>query len=179
MTPRPPTHYDVLGVAPTATAAEVRQAYLRLARRHHPDAHAGTSAELRRRHASRMQAVTAAWAVLGDSARRRAYDARLASTAPPTPDPPPAQHLDDGDMGADERWRADLDEAFRRGPRPSRVLVLAPAVVFVLAVLMAVAGFLFTSRGLLAAGVIAGAVSGALFLLAPLAVMTRARDDGS
>lgn len=62
------THYDVLGVAPDSTASEVRAAYRRLARLHHPDA---------RGSAERMAEVNEAWRVLGDPARRREYD-RLA-----------------------------------------------------------------------------------------------------
>ncbi len=56
------THYEVLGVGRTASAAEVRRAYVALARRHHPDAPGGDE--------RRMQEVTAAWAVLGDARRR-------------------------------------------------------------------------------------------------------------
>src|SRR3954451_13759441 len=47
--------YDVLGVPPGASPAEIRRAYLRLARRHHPDA-GGNAAEMRR--------LNEAWAAL-------------------------------------------------------------------------------------------------------------------
>ena len=47
--------YEVLGVPPTATPAEIRHAYLTLARRHHPDA--GGDAE-------QMRRLNEAWAAL-------------------------------------------------------------------------------------------------------------------
>jgi molecular chaperone DnaJ len=90
------THYDTLGVAPAASAGEIRDAYRRLARRHHPD-----SAE--QRDATAMARINDAYRVLGDPGRRAAYDAQLRSgrpavtvtrAAPPaeptvSPSPPP------------------------------------------------------------------------------------------
>ena len=66
------SHYEVLGVAVTATAEEVRAAYRRAARDHHPDAGGDPR---------RMRDVNAAWHVLRDPGRRAAYDRQL--TAPP------------------------------------------------------------------------------------------------
>ena len=39
------TYYDVLGVPPTASAKEIRDAYRRLARQYHPDKNPDTTAE--------------------------------------------------------------------------------------------------------------------------------------
>lgn len=75
------TLYDVLGVAPSADAAEVRAAYRRAARRHHPD---------RRGDADAMARVNEAWQVLGNPERRRQYDLSLASPAPPSAAAPPS-----------------------------------------------------------------------------------------
>lgn len=61
--------YDTLGVSPTASAAEVRKAWLELARQLHPDMNPGNAAV-----AGRFRAVRAAWDVLGDPARRALYD---------------------------------------------------------------------------------------------------------
>ena len=47
------THYEVLGVAPTAPIAEVRHAYVALARQHHPD-RAGGDADADARHQRRV-----------------------------------------------------------------------------------------------------------------------------
>jgi hypothetical protein len=64
--------YELLGLTRTATDDEVRSAYRRLARRVHPDA-GGSDREFQRVHA--------AYRVLGDPGRRRAYDLRLARSA--------------------------------------------------------------------------------------------------
>lgn len=76
--------YEVLQVHRRAEPDVIRAAYRVLARRHHPDF--GGDPE-------RMVAINEAWAVLGDPARRAAYDAEPQATpqpvatqaAPPTP----------------------------------------------------------------------------------------------
>lgn len=70
------TLYDVLGVSPGATAAEVRAAYREAARRHHPD---------RRGDADAMARVNEAWQVLGHPERRRQYDLTLSAPVAATP----------------------------------------------------------------------------------------------
>jgi len=67
-------HYAVLGVPPTSTRAEIRHAYVVLARRHHPDHAAADDAAVRDRAVQRMRDLNEAWRVLGDQDRRRAYD---------------------------------------------------------------------------------------------------------
>lgn len=62
------SHYRVLGVDPGAEEVVIRGAYLALIRRYHPDT-GGPEAD-----AERAQAITAAWEVLRDPARRAAYD---------------------------------------------------------------------------------------------------------
>lgn len=64
-------YYDVLGVARTADAEEVKRAYRRLAMKHHPDRAADADkhdAEQRFREAAE------AYEVLGDPAKRQRYD---------------------------------------------------------------------------------------------------------
>jgi molecular chaperone DnaJ len=68
----PADHYAVLGVAPEADAAEIRAAYVRLMRLHHPDHRLGDAAA--EEYARRLNA---AYEVLGDPARRAAHDRRL------------------------------------------------------------------------------------------------------
>lgn len=61
--------YDVLGVASTAPDAEIKKAYRRLARKHHPDVNPGDpEAE------DRFKQISAAWDVLGDPGKRKLYD---------------------------------------------------------------------------------------------------------
>lgn len=69
-----PNHYETLGVSPTAGTAEIREAYRRLARQHHPDRAASSSADSTVRS---MPAINEAYRVLSDPARRAVYDAGL------------------------------------------------------------------------------------------------------
>jgi molecular chaperone DnaJ len=62
--------YEVLGVSKTATDAEIKKAYRRLARKHHPDVNPGdTSAQ------KKFQEIAAAYEVLKEPERRRRFDA--------------------------------------------------------------------------------------------------------
>jgi len=62
-------YYDVLGVRRKATAKEIRQAYRKLARKHHPDLNPGDkSAE------EKFKRVQEAYDVLSDSKKRATYD---------------------------------------------------------------------------------------------------------
>ncbi|MFN5356966.1 MAG: DnaJ domain-containing protein [Bacteroidota bacterium] len=63
-------HYVVLGLGPSATAAEIRKAYHRLALRHHPDTNPGDASA-----AERFRRLAEAYRVLSDPELRAAYDA--------------------------------------------------------------------------------------------------------
>jgi len=61
--------YQTLGVAKTASADEIRKAYRKLARKYHPDVNPGdASAE------AAFKKIAAAYDVLSDEAKRKAYD---------------------------------------------------------------------------------------------------------
>lgn len=73
-----PDYYAELGLTPEADEAAIRQAYRQLARRYHPDV-AGPLG------LPRMRALNAAYAVLGEPARRREYDQRQGFAVAPAP----------------------------------------------------------------------------------------------
>ncbi len=70
-------HYEVLGVGRDATPTQIRSAFRRLARAHHPDTSASGSA-------TALAPINDAWRVLGDPALRRAYDRSLDAGDPPS-----------------------------------------------------------------------------------------------
>jgi curved DNA-binding protein CbpA len=81
MTPSPTrTAYEVLGVAPTASGAQIRAAYLELIARYHPDRHAGHP--LAGLAADRAAELNEAYRILSDPGRRAVHDEdiRLAAT---------------------------------------------------------------------------------------------------
>jgi curved DNA-binding protein CbpA len=175
-----PTHYEVLGVTVRAGADEVRAAYRRAARDHHPDA--GGSAR-------RMSEVNAAWYVLGHAGRRAAYDRQLARrpAAAPGAGPPPAPPGPFGPGGTGDGWAVDAD-AYRSAEewadladgtpvREGRSLdgwwaILPPATLLASIGLLA-AAFVFTAPALLAVAGGMFVLAAGLFVLAPLRAMSR------
>ena len=73
-------HYRVLGVAEDASAHEIRRAYRRLARQHHPDRNPRPDGP------QRFRTLAEAYAVLNDPARRARYDS---TSRPPARRVPP------------------------------------------------------------------------------------------
>lgn len=69
-------YYALLHLQPGCSAAEIRSAYRRLARRYHPDLNPSPDA------ARRMAALNEAYAVLGNPMRRRAYDLARGHASP-------------------------------------------------------------------------------------------------
>jgi tetratricopeptide (TPR) repeat protein len=92
-------HFEVLGVAPGCSDAEVKRAYAALAKRYHPDAHRDPHlADLHDVLEAIFIRVGEAWEVLGDARSRASYEARsgvISRTqdgvpAPAAPAAPPA-----------------------------------------------------------------------------------------
>ncbi|HET8844701.1 MAG TPA: DnaJ domain-containing protein [Ktedonobacteraceae bacterium] len=62
-----PNYYAQLGVEPDASSAQIKTAYRHLARQHHPDLNGRSEDE-------QIKALNEAYAVLGDTKKRAAYD---------------------------------------------------------------------------------------------------------
>ncbi|WP_296612040.1 DnaJ domain-containing protein [Sphingomonas sp.] len=111
-----PDYYAMLGVAPDADEAVIRAAWKALLRKYHPD-----TAQDVPDAAERTRAFNAAWAVLGNSNRRIAYD--LERAAPPDDETRPG-------------WASPYPMPPRRGAGTTLVLILAfvglPAVAITL-----------------------------------------------
>lgn len=63
-------YYAVLEVSPKASATEIKRAYHRLARLYHPDVNSQAQDE-------KIKRLNEAYAVLGDTKKRAAYDAQI------------------------------------------------------------------------------------------------------
>lgn len=82
---QPPDHYATLGIDPSASAAQVKQAYRLRSREVHPDHNPSPAAN------RQMAELNSAYAVLNDPIARRRYDAerpRLQRPAPRAPEAP-------------------------------------------------------------------------------------------
>ena len=84
--------YDMLGVAPTASADEIKRAFRREIARYHPDKVQHLGQEFQAIAVAKSADLTAAHRTLKDESRRAEYDAKLsaASVAPSTAAPSPA-----------------------------------------------------------------------------------------
>jgi len=93
-------HYKVLGVGNTAKPVEIREAYLKLVKDHHPDRRTGDT--------GKFQEVNTAYKVLSNKEQRKVYDEELkrrrvrAVVEMPNPE------------SSDEEIRRDLDEVVRK-----------------------------------------------------------------
>ena len=64
-----PNYYDVLGVSRKASEKEIRQAYRKLTRQHHPDVNKGDKGA-----EAKFKQINEAYTVLSDSKKRSKYD---------------------------------------------------------------------------------------------------------
>ena len=116
--------YEVLGVSPAATSAELRRAYRRLALQHHPD-RAGPAS------APRFAEIAEAYRMLSDPTARTAYDAHRFERAGFAPTAHPGDLRDDGrgwNVGRNNwsaSWRRAIVDILSRVSGPLDALVAA------------------------------------------------------
>jgi curved DNA-binding protein len=127
-------YYKALGVEPTASEAEIKTAYRRLARKYHPDVSKEAGAE------ERFKAVNEAYEVLKDKDKRTKYDQLKASGYRPGEEfrPPPGFggggfQFDFNEMGGNAGFSDFFESLFggtrRAQPQPppgSRVRLAIP-----------------------------------------------------
>lgn len=180
----PHDHYRTLGVAADATVADLRAAYLKLARANHPDTFDGARTDSAE---ATMQAINEAWNVLGTPQRRTEYDRgrsggqrfgdRRAGSATSSPFRGHARFrpFDDEPL---RRVDVDLDETPIPGSRPIPqwaslmpfLFVAAGIVSFGLGVMVNAAAVVAFAAAIFVLGV-------AGFLVLPLWAMSRAERD--
>jgi hypothetical protein len=85
------THYELLGLEPSADADAIKKAFRREIARYHPDKVIHLGAEFQEMAATRAAELTIAYKTLTDSALREEYNASIAEGLPPPhqPQPPP------------------------------------------------------------------------------------------
>ncbi len=106
-------HYATLGVTPRSEVVVIRAAYLALMRLYHPDKSSSSESS------ERAQAITAAYAVLGDVDKRLKYDwdRRRAAEELALPSPPRLTKVHYGFMAASVLALAVVPLAFRQAPQ--------------------------------------------------------------
>ena len=182
-------HYNTLGVVPSATAADLRTAYLKLARATHPDRFDGNE---RDRAQVRMQQINEAWNVLGVAHKRREYDAKqpgprarsgsASGSSSASKDPGHQRrghaHFMPLDEGPTDWPDIDLDATPIAGSRNSpRWVTFLPVVLFIFGILTLGFGTMVDAPAVFALGLMSLALGGVCFLMLPLVVMSRAERD--
>ena len=118
--------YGVLGVARTASPAQISRAYRTLLHTHHPDTrnhntrNSDADVDAGRNHDLALRQVLAAYAILHDPQRRADYDRRRRSAAPAQPGHPAAATPPIVILG---------DVTRSRGPRPIWIAPVNPPPV--------------------------------------------------
>jgi curved DNA-binding protein CbpA len=129
-------HYEVLGVAPGASAGEVRQAYRRLVAQEHADRHGGDP-----RAVERTRRLNLARDVLVDPARRAGFDRERDLRLVPPRDP------------LFDTLARTFGATPPPGPAPAKAPPVTPAPTWLKAVLLGVVG----AAGLVTIGAAAAA----------------------
>lgn len=86
-------YYKTLGVSKTADEAEIKKAYRKLAKEHHPDRNKGKTAS-----ETKFKEINEAYEVLSDPEKRQVYD-QYGSSGGKMPQPPPGGWNTGGNVG--------------------------------------------------------------------------------
>ena len=157
-------------MAPDAPVEDIRRAYVRLARQHHPDYFVDASPAAKAEAEWRMRVLNEAWAVLGDDAQRRSLDAaRPRGFQPLSPDD---EDEEDPRLAPDVPYRPVAEASAR-----DRLTVLAPALLFAASVVVGIVGSFMRLTGILAVSFVLFLLSCIGFLVVPLLALGRARQD--
>ncbi len=156
-------HYQTLGVGRNAAKAEVRKAYLALAKKHHPD-RKGTG------NHERFQKIAEAYKILFDTDKRKKYDLTL--PARPAGGPVESSAQKETIVVTPSRYyreKAEREGGLRQSQREAfrwQWMMTALLKALVGMAVFAVLGGYLASR--LKTSVVAGAIAGAVFGLALL-----------
>ncbi|CAM5331451.1 Curved DNA-binding protein [Rhodanobacter lindaniclasticus] len=103
--------YEILGVKPDASEADIKAAYRKLARKYHPDKNKDAGAE------EKFKAINEANEVLKDAEKRRSYDQLRAGGYRQGEQfrPPPGWQGQQQGFGGDEGDFSDFESLFGRG----------------------------------------------------------------
>ncbi|MEO0136111.1 MAG: DnaJ domain-containing protein [candidate division WOR-3 bacterium] len=128
-------YYQILGVSATATASEIKSAYMKLAKQYHPDRF--TDPEEKRKANEQFALITAAYRVLSDEKLRAEYDKSLEKGTKPREDIQTTQAKNAFTRAIEflrnkDPWRAVnlLRIACRYDPQPIYLSYLGLALVY-------------------------------------------------
>ena len=104
-------YYKTLSVAFDADSATIHSAFRELARRYHPDAGAGSSA-------NKFREAVEAYRILSDPALRRRHDFELTATTPPSRGAPEP-------LFASTRWQRSASTGWNQSASPALDEIIA------------------------------------------------------